>query len=193
MKRSWWVRFGLFLVVVVFSVVSLIPTAMNLDEDTSFPVQSKINLGLDLQGGLYMVLGIEFSQVYRDEIKTYGQRVIRMVRDEAGIEASSEGLNDTDPLDPKYTLSFADEATRDQARELMREFYSGFVRVTSTQGNTLEFALTRTQKTEIQEQSVGKSIEVIRNRIDEFGVNEPEIVSQGEDRIIVALPWGERY
>lgn len=188
MNRSWWVRFGLFFVVVVFSVVSLIPTAMDFDEQTSFPVQSKINLGLDLQGGLYMVLGIEFAQVYRDEVKTYGQRVIRMVRDEAGIEAAPEGLNESDQLDPKFTLSFADAASRDRARELMREFYSGFVRVTSTAGSTLEFALTRTQKTQIQEQSVGKSIEVIRNRIDEFGVNEPQIVSQGNDRIIVALP-----
>lgn len=188
MKRSWWVRFGLFLVVVTFSVVSLIPTAMDFDEQTSFPVQSKINLGLDLQGGLYMVLGIEFSQVYRDEVKTYAQRVTRMVEDEAGIQASSEGLNESDPLDPKFTLSFDDAANRDQARDLMREFYSGFVRVTSTEGSRLEFALTRTQKTQIQEQAVGKSIEVIRNRIDEFGVNEPEIVSQGDDRIIVALP-----
>lgn len=188
MKRSWWVRFGLFLTIVTFSVVALIPTAMDFEEDTSFPVQSKINLGLDLQGGLYMVLGIEFSQVYRDEVKTYAQRVVRMVNDEAGIEAETLGLNEADPLDPKYSLSFVDAATRDRARELMREFYSGFVRVTSTEGSQLEFALTRTQKTQIQEQAVGKSIEVIRNRIDEFGVNEPEIVSQGDDRIIVALP-----
>ena len=43
-------------------------------------------------------------------------------------------------------------------------------------------------KTNIEEQSVSKSIEVIRNRIDEFGVTEPEIVSQGDDRIIVQLP-----
>lgn len=188
MKRSWWVRFSLFLVVFVFSVVALIPTVMNFDEDTSFPVQSKINLGLDLQGGLYMVLGIDFAQVYDDETKTYGNRVIRMVSDEAGIVATSEGVDNEDPMDPKHTLNFSSEDERDQARDLMREFYQGFIRVTSTEGTLLEFALSRTQKDQIKEQSVGKSIEVIRNRIDEFGVTEPEILSQGDDRIIVALP-----
>jgi protein-export membrane protein SecD len=43
-------------------------------------------------------------------------------------------------------------------------------------------------KKQIEEQSVGKSIEVIRNRIDEFGVTEPEILAQGNDRIVVQLP-----
>lgn len=41
---------------------------------------------------------------------------------------------------------------------------------------------------EIEDTAISKSIEVIRNRIDEFGVTEPEIVSQGRDRIVVQLP-----
>ena len=51
-----------------------------------------------------------------------------------------------------------------------------------------EYGLANVTKTNIEEQSVTKSIEVIRNRIDEFGVTEPEIISQGNDRIVVQLP-----
>ncbi|MCR9206440.1 MAG: protein translocase subunit SecD, partial [Halobacteriovoraceae bacterium] len=52
----------------------------------------------------------------------------------------------------------------------------------------LFYGLTKVQKTYIEEQALTKSIEVIRNRIDEFGVTEPEIVSQGTNRIVIQLP-----
>jgi preprotein translocase subunit SecD len=69
MNRSWWYRFSFMLFLFVISVMAVIPTAFNFDEKSTFPVQSKINLGLDLQGGLYMVLGIDFKKVYADEMK----------------------------------------------------------------------------------------------------------------------------
>lgn len=188
MKRSWWFRFILFVVVAVTSIAMIIPTVMDFDRESNFPVKSKISLGLDLQGGLYMILGIDFAQVYRDEVMTYARRIGNLVDDQAGIKATVGEVDTTDPLDPKTTLTFASSADRERSRDLMREFFQGQMRVTSDTDTTLEVALTRVLKTQIEEQSVGKSIEVIRNRIDEFGVTEPEIVSQGNDRIIVALP-----
>ena len=72
MNRSWWYRFSFFMVVISIAVATIIPTVFNFDpEKSSFPVKSKINLGLDLQGGLYMVLGIDFKKVYADEVKNY--------------------------------------------------------------------------------------------------------------------------
>ena len=74
------------------------------------------------------------------------------------------------------------------AKKKIKEFYQGMLRITSEEGSKLEFALAANVKKQIEEQSVGKSIEVIRNRIDEFGVTEPEILAQGNDRIVVQLP-----
>ena len=71
MTRGWWLRFSLLLALVIGSMVALTPTFFNLSEKSSFPVKNKINLGLDLQGGLYMVLGIDFNKVYRDEVVGY--------------------------------------------------------------------------------------------------------------------------
>ena len=70
----------------------------------------------------------------------------------------------------------------------MRNFYPGHLRLTGESAQILTYALSNATKTRIEEQAVGKSIEVIRNRIDEFGVTEPEIFSQGKDRIVVQLP-----
>ena len=75
MKTSWWVRFSVLLVLIAASVIVLLPTVMKFDENGSYPVKSKINLGLDLQGGLYMVLGIDFKKVYRDEVQTYSRKL----------------------------------------------------------------------------------------------------------------------
>jgi preprotein translocase subunit SecD len=188
MKRSWWLRFVIMIVIAVVSIVTIIPTVLNFDRDSNFPVKSKISLGLDLQGGLYMILGIDFEKVFRDEVVSYSRRLETLFLDQAGINARPGDVNIEEPTDPRVTITFEKIEDRERARDLMREFYPGFLRVTGDGANTLEFALTTSTKTQIEEQSVTKSIEVIRNRIDEFGVTEPEIVSQGRDRIVVALP-----
>lgn len=188
MKRSWWIRFMLMVVISGISLISIIPTVMDHDSESQFPVKSKISLGLDLQGGLYMILGIDFQKVFRDEVTSYGRRLEMLFKDQADVTATLGDLNMEDLADPKLTLNFTRTDDKDRSRDLMREFYPGMLRITAEAETSLEFALTGTTKTQIEEQSVSKSIEVIRNRIDEFGVTEPEIQSQGTDRIVVALP-----
>ena len=82
MKRSWWYRFTFLLVLSVISIVAVIPTVFNFNEESNFPVKSKVSLGLDLQGGLYMILGIDFNKVYRDEIKGYARKFEYVLKDE---------------------------------------------------------------------------------------------------------------
>src|SRR3954469_13314095 len=67
MGRGWWGKCLLLVFFVALSVVYVYPTLANLDLDTTkFPFKQKINLGLDLQGGLYLVLGVDFNKVYKD-------------------------------------------------------------------------------------------------------------------------------
>jgi protein-export membrane protein SecD len=187
MKRSWWYRFLFLLVVTAISVVVILPTALDFDEESKFPVKSKINLGLDLQGGLYMILGIDFKKVYRDEVKGYARKIEYVLKDN-DIASESGELSVTNPLDPQHSVTISNPTQMDAAVAKVKEFFPGFLRITGSTGNVLQIALTETTKNDIEKQSVSKSIEVIRNRIDEFGVTEPEIISQGNDRIIVQLP-----
>ncbi len=187
MKTSWWVRFSVLLVFVVLSVLVLLPTVMHFDENGSYPIKSKINLGLDLQGGLYMIMGIDFKKVYRDEVKTYARKIEMTLKDQ-DIVMTPGNLDETDALDPKISLTLAKATDNEAAKAKIKEFYQGNVRITKDEGEKIEIALSTLIKKQIEEQSVGKSIEVIRNRIDEFGVTEPEILAQGNDRIVVQLP-----
>lgn len=188
MNRSWWYRVSLLVFLAVVGVMAVIPTFFNLDpEKSTFPVKSKINLGLDLQGGLYMVLGIDFNKVYRDEVKNYMKKTQDLLNDE-GIASQPGELKVTDPEDPWHSIVIANPAQAELAQEKIREFFGYPLRLVGSEGSTLTYALGREFRGDIEENAVKKSIEVIRNRIDEFGVTEPEIVSQGEDRIVVQLP-----
>ena len=188
MNRSWWYRFSLLLFLSIVAIMAVIPTFFGFDpEKSEFPVKSKINLGLDLQGGLYMVLGIDFNKVYRDEVKNYIKKVEKTLADE-GIGSQIGELSVIDPEDPKHTLTLSNVGQLEAATDKIDEFYSFPLRLVGSEGTTLTYALGREFKEDIEDNAVKKSIEVIRNRIDEFGVTEPEIVSLGEDRIVVQLP-----
>jgi len=187
MARGWWIRFSLMSVLVLVAALMITPTLFNLDEKSSFPVKQKVNLGLDLQGGLYMVLGIDFDKVYRDELLAQTRRSIKLL-EENGIKASLGALNVRDASDPKQVIVLEKATDLDKAKSKIREFFSYPLRLTQDKGNNLTYGLGREYLREIEDTAVSKSIEVIRNRIDEFGVTEPEIVSQGRDRIVVQLP-----
>ena len=107
MKRSWWYRFIFLLLVTTVSVVVVIPTALDFNEESNYPVKSKINLGLDLQGGLYMILGIDFNKVFKDEVKNYGRKINGLLVDN-GISSEEGELNMTDPSDPRQKLLLTD-------------------------------------------------------------------------------------
>lgn len=187
MSRNWWYRFTFLIAMTMLAVFVITPTALNFDRESTYPVKSRLNLGLDLQGGLYMVLGIDFKKVYRDEIKGYARRMEFLLNDE-GIKAEVGTLIKNDIDDPFHTIVITNPAEVEKAEALVKKYFTSVVRLTHVEGNVLSYGLAKVTKTNIEEQSVTKSIEVIRNRIDEFGVTEPEIVSQGDDRIVVQLP-----
>ncbi len=187
MKRSWWYRFVFFMIVVTISVITVLPTVFKFGDDSHYPIKSKIALGLDLQGGLYMVLGIDFNRVYKDEIKKNAIKLVDMLNDR-GVEAKLGELILNDLTDPQHIVILSDQGSVEKAEKEVRNYFGSYLRLTAANGTTLHYGLSKTLKTEMEEQSVKKSIEVIRNRIDEFGVTEPDIVSQGKDRIIIQLP-----
>lgn len=187
MKTSWWVRFSVLLILIATSVIVLLPTVLKFDETGHYPVKSKINLGLDLQGGLYMVLGIDFKKVYRDEVQTYARKIEAVLKDQ-DIAIQMGSLDTSDVNDPKQSFMLVDASKKEEAKNKIKSFFGNNVRITKEEGAMIQIGVASAVKSDMETQAVGKSIEVIRNRIDEFGVTEPEIIAQGNDRIVVQLP-----
>lgn len=189
MSRSWWGRFLVSLFFVILSVVYVFPTLANLDlEKTKFPFKQKINLGLDLQGGLYMVLGVDLNKVYKDIVErqasSFQDRLKEKGFTSASLKIPKQGSYPAD--DPRVNLEFNEQKREEAYQLLKKEFWT--LRLAGEAPGKFELGLSTEFRHEVRDRTVGQSIEVIRNRIDEFGVTEPQIASQGNDRIVVELP-----
>jgi len=156
MNRSWWYRFSFMLLLFIISVMAVIPTFFGLKEDSSFPVKSKINLGLDLQGGLYMVLGIDFNKVYSDEVKNYLKKVESVLVDE-GIQAEFGKLNSNDVTDPKHSIIITNPTQVEQARDKVREYFGTNLRITEIQSCAGLEQLKNLRYIQIKREKISKS------------------------------------
>lgn len=188
MSRSWWTKFLVVVFSVVLSAVYVYPTVASLDlEKTKFPFKEKINLGLDLQGGLYLVLGVDFNKVFGEVVDRQAVSLEARLK-EKGLGANSvKMLREGFPADDPRIAVDLDPAKRDATYELVKKEYWNLRLAGETPGH-LELGLSREYRGEIRDRTINQSIEVIRNRIDEFGVAEPVIASQGTDRVTVELP-----
>jgi preprotein translocase subunit SecD len=189
MNRSWWGKFVFLLATIVLSVVYVYPTIANLNlETTKFPFKQKINLGLDLQGGLYLVLGVDFNKVFQDVVERQQGSLESRFKDKGiaftGVKFQKEGFP---PDDPRVIVTF-DAANRDAIYGLLKKEYDYTLRLAGEAPGRFELGLTHDYRAEVRDRTINQSIEVIRNRIDEFGVSEPSITSQGTDRVVVELP-----
>ncbi|MCM2323737.1 MAG: protein translocase subunit SecD [Oligoflexia bacterium] len=188
MTRGWWGRFLLLVFFTVLSIVYVIPTVANLDlEKTKFPFKQKINLGLDLQGGLYLVLGVDFNKVYKDIVDRQASSLESRLKDKGITPTSLKVVRENQPLDdPKIQVSF-DGSKREEFYQIIKKEY-WTLRIAGEKSGSFELGLSSEFRGEVRDRTLNQSIEVIRNRIDEFGVSEPVITSQGTDRVVVELP-----
>jgi preprotein translocase subunit SecD len=188
MTKKWWVKFSFLIVVTLISVMYIVPTfTKTTDTKSSYPFTKKINLGLDLQGGLYLVMGVDFQKVFKEIV----DRQLTSLNDrfkEKGITVTSGSVK-TEGVpsdDPRIIMGIA-AAQQPVLKELLQKEFPN-LRITDEKSDSVELALSHDYRTDIHDKTLNQSIEVIRNRIDEFGVSEPQISSQGNDRVVVELP-----
>ncbi len=188
MSRNWWIRSLFLLSVVILSVLIVIPTLSRRDlSQSSYPFKQKMSLGLDLQGGLYLVLGVEFNKVFKEVVDRKGHDLVERLKEKGVTITESKLLAEGEHVeDPKFQFSFA-ESAKEQVHAIFKSDYPQF-RLTADSGGRFEVGLSHEYRGDVREKTINQSIEVIRNRIDEFGVSEPSISSQGNSRILVELP-----
>lgn len=93
-------------------------------------------------------------------------------------------------LNGAIQLGFSDEATREQARALIRKNFNDFDIVPADLNGqaVLRLAMTPAKLAEIREYSIKQNLTTVRNRVNELGVAEPLVQRQGANRIVVELP-----
>lgn len=180
-------RFILYAAIVIFAVLLLIPSLTSeLPSWYSKIIPAeKIHLGLDLQGGMHLVLEVEAEKA----VESYIERFKNNLREDLRDRGIPVGQLDRE----KDRIVLESSGDRDKLDRLLAERY-GMMRVKelpSSQaggGWRLELVLDSKQEEQIRKNAVDQALETIRNRVDQFGVSEPEITLQGTDRILIQLP-----
>lgn len=161
----------------------LIVGAVALALWAAYPPKEKINLGLDLQGGIHLVLQVEVVDALRAETDKDMERL----RQEA-TEKGLIGLETERTGDSAFVLRGVEVEDEPVIAKAAADYLPGWDwrRVNAD----LRFEMTATQVRNLEEMAISQALQTIRNRIDEFGVAEPVIARQGLDsnRIVVQLP-----
>lgn len=182
MKSKTTTKFILIFAIILLAVYLLYPTyqfnsmseeekeRMNLENQKEFfKLKSKtINLGLDLQGGMHVVLEVNVHELLDKLAKN---------KNEVFITALNETAKQVEITDEDFISVFYNKL-EEQEISIVRYYGSPDRR---DEDDVLEFL--RDQTTE----AVDRCLEILRNRVDQFGVSEPTIQKQGNRRVIIEL------
>lgn len=176
--RTWGAIFG-----VLLATAWILPNFV----DTSkiwWPSQRKLNYGLDIQGGLHLVMGADVPGVLTE----HTNRLATSLQTEfANDKIEFTSVKVTDPLIGEIRIEAPPESLAKINTELERRYAITLQKI-SEGGGGVTYRFFESYLREYQEKVIHQAIETIRNRIDEFGVAEPSISQQGVDRILVQLP-----
>jgi protein-export membrane protein SecD len=174
----------LILVVLLTGLVFASPNLLKRETADGLPgwlPSDQINLGLDLQGGSYLLLEADIESVIREQM----ENLVDSTR--AGLRRAKIGYTGLGVSGEAVVFSLRDATRGDEARQLIREFSNDLLISASDDG---EFEVSFTDQSLAQRRIsvIEQSIEVVRRRIDETGTREPSIQRQGDRRILIQLP-----
>lgn len=166
-------RVVIFLAALTFGITFSFPTLAKTEKG------AQITLGLDLQGGLHMLLGVKTEEAVKARFKSIAASV------KYYTEKNDILVDTLEIFDEGIEFSLLDEDDVPTVKEMLAKT-EGLV----IDNRELEFALSfselEIEKT--KKQSIEQAIETIRNRLDQFGLAEPTVAKQGEEKILVELP-----
>jgi preprotein translocase subunit SecD len=169
-KRDLLIKLGVVAVVIIACAIFALPP------------KDKIHLGLDLQGGLHLVLRVDVDKAVLGALERTSELLRKDLR--------GRGLNVTavepDDSHTGIRMVFSEAPDMTVVQEVAREHLPGNIDTQSPE--VLVSAYPEEELRQIRSSAIDQALEKIRNRVDAFGVSEPSIIRQGTNRIVVQLP-----
>lgn len=182
-KFQWWKIVFIYATCLIGLVVAL-PNALTPDQRDALPSwfpKKTVNLGLDLQGGSHLVLEVDLDTAIRRSYDNLEDEVRSLLRKEGFHyrDMLSKGINGIS------FLAFKPDEVAAIKTLLGTNLREAQI---SEENGTFSIALTPERLTEMQVHAVDQTLEILRMRVDEFGVAEPVIQREGVNRVIIELP-----
>ena len=143
-----------------------------------------MKLGLDLRGGVHFLLEVDMDKAIAQRLETSATDIRRDLRD------NKINFNSLSVSNNAITVQFANTDDRSAAMDLLRRNGNKYDQqaLATDSGATLKLTYNDTTKQEIQSYALDQNLTTLRNRINELGVAEAVVQSQGSNRIVVELP-----
>ena len=164
---------------IIYSLPNFTPFP-KIDENTFLPGKT-INLGLDLQGGSYLLLEADINSVVNERLETVNDDVSRKLKEYDVIPLKKEITNE------KLNIIFNNQEGLLKGKKVLRQFFGTELSI-SSEDEILIIEYSELALKQIIDLTIEQAIEIVRRRIDETGTKEPLIQRQGTQRILIQLP-----
>ena len=182
----------IYSIIIILSFFFLV-NFININDN--YILSKKVNLGLDLQGGSYLLLEVDSLPIINQNLQ---QKVINLKKYFKKNKIKYQNLNLTNQtinfkLSNEGIVKFEEmflDKNNDKNNQLNLYYgkYRSYEMNHSIENNNIQIEYSKYGIIEMKISSLDQSIEIVRRRIDEVGINEPTIIKRGNDRILIELP-----
>jgi len=169
MNKSMGWKIGLILAVIGFSVLMV------------YPPGERINLGLDLRGGMHLVFRVESDDAVKRQADNSVARIKSLLK-ESSINFENVVRQGQNKIDIIGTPS----EEKDKLKEILDDNFQEWDYMFTATGAVM--TIRPNLEMQWKDQAVNQALETIRNRVDEFGVSEPVFQREGDNRLLIELP-----
>ncbi len=177
--------------VLLISLLFILISSSNLFNFNNELLNKKINLGLDLQGGSYLLLEIDNTPVIEQKLQNLSITIRNFFKEKniriKNLKLSNQTLSFS--VDKEFNQLVLDEFNDENSN--INPYYPRFkshqLDITEID-KTFKVSFSKQGIVELKTSSQDQALEIVRRRIDEIGTNEPNILKRGNDRILVELP-----
>ena len=184
-------KIKLLLIYLIIIFLSFFSLTNFLNDEENFILSKNINLGLDLQGGSYLLLEVDskplINQHLQDKIiklRDYFKKNKIKYKKLSYLNEKIIFTSNTNDI-KKFEEYFLN---KDNDLNYYYSNYRSYEMEHSVENNTIFIEYTKFGLIEINNSAVNQSLEIVRRRIDEVGTKEPTIVRRGSNRILIELP-----
>lgn len=143
--------------------------------------KTRLNLGLDLQGGIHLVLGVDTESAIKSKARRRGDHVTEFAKEKSipGIQAQGQG--------DRVRVTAENAADRERFQKLAGDYFQD-MRIVDVGETAFTLAYQDQFLRQLKTESVDQALKVISNRVNRWGVTEPIIAKRGDNAILVQLP-----
>ncbi len=183
-------KINILIIYLIFFFVSIF-SLLNIQTKDNLIFDKKVNLGLDLQGGSYLLLEINSDSLVEEKIQSKVIPLKKLLKENnlnyTNFKIKNKSLNFKIEDLKKFELVFFSK--KDNLVNPYIDNYRSFeLDYKEIKNNIIEVSFSKFGLLTINNSALKQSIEIVRRRIDDVGTKEPTILQRGEKRILVELP-----